>query len=301
MTPTSASTAPRVLGAGLLFAAAGAVAFSGKAIIVKLAYRYGVDAITLLLYRMAFALPLFLVLSWRAGRGKPRLSARDWRGLLALGLTGYFLSSIFDFAGLQYVSANLERLILYQGPTLVLIFSVLFHGTRVSYRQWLALAASYLGVVAALGHDATHGDGNTALGAILVFGSAVSYSLYLVLSGMVVRRLGALRVSGVASSIACCLCIALFFAVRPIHALEVAPEVIWLSLLNATLCTFCPVLFVLLAVERIGPALTAQTGMIGPLSTVVMSWLWLDEPITIWIALGTLLVLAGIWLLARWR
>ncbi|MCC6202183.1 MAG: DMT family transporter, partial [Gammaproteobacteria bacterium] len=199
MTRCSAPAAPRVLGAGLLFAAAGAIAFSGKAIIVKLAYRYGVDAITLLFYRMAFALPLFLVLSWRAGRDKPRLAGRDWRGLLALGLTGYFLSSIFDFAGLQYVSANLERLILYQGPTLVLIFSVLLHRTRVSHRQWLALGASYLGVVAVLGHDALHGGRNVALGALLVFGSAVSYSLYLVLSGVVVHRLGALRVSGVAS------------------------------------------------------------------------------------------------------
>ncbi|MCC6202818.1 MAG: EamA family transporter, partial [Gammaproteobacteria bacterium] len=103
------------------------------------------------------------------------------------------------------------------------------------------------------------------------------------------------------SSIACCLCIALFFAVHPPEMLIVAPQVIGLSLLNATLCTFCPVLLVLLAVERIGPALTAQTGMIGPLSTVAMSWLWLDEPITTWVALGTVLVLAGIWLLARWR
>jgi drug/metabolite transporter (DMT)-like permease len=291
----------RSAGAGVAFAAAGAIAFSGKAIIVKLAYRYGVDAITLLLYRMAFALPLFLVLAWWSGRGKPPLTARDWRSLFALGTTGYCLSSVLDFAGLQYVNANLERLILYQSPTIVLVLSVVLFRTRVSRRHWLALAVSYLGVVTVFGHDATHGGPNVVLGSALVFGSAVSYAVYLVLSNVAVKRLGALRISGIASSIACLLCILLFLATRPVEAIFVAPEVIWLSLLNATLCTFCPVLFVMLAVERIGAAMTAQTGMIGPLSTVIMSYLWLGEPFTGWIALGTALVLVGVWLLARRR
>ena len=103
---------------GLLFAALGAIAFSGKAIIVKLAYRYGVDAVTLIMYRMLFALPFFVVMAWWAGRGKPPLTRRDWAGVLGLGFIGYYLSSMLDFAGLQYITASLERLILYLGPTL---------------------------------------------------------------------------------------------------------------------------------------------------------------------------------------
>src|SRR5690242_772567 len=120
---------------GLALASAGAIAFSGKAIIVKLAYRYGVDAVTLLMYRMLFALPMFLGLSWWASRGKPAPSRKDWLTLVALGFCGYYLASFLDFMGLQYISASLERLILYLNPTFVLVISVLLFKQRVSPRQ----------------------------------------------------------------------------------------------------------------------------------------------------------------------
>ena len=106
---------------GLLLAAAGSIAFSGKAIIVKLAYRHGVDAITLVMFRMLFAVPFFIAMAWWAGRGKPSLTRADWWGVLGLGFSGYYISSFLDFLGLQYISASLERLILYLNPTLVLI------------------------------------------------------------------------------------------------------------------------------------------------------------------------------------
>jgi len=140
-----------------------------------------------------------------------------------------------------------------------------------------------------------------ALGAALVFASAVSYGVYLVYSGEEVRRLGALRLTGLATTVACLFCIAQFALLRPISALNVAPEVIWLSVLNATLCTFAPVLMMMMAIERIGATMAAQTGMIGPLSTILMGVVILGEPLTVWIAAGTLLVLTGIWLLAKWR
>jgi len=120
-----------------------------------------------------------------------------------------------------------------------------------------------------------------------------------VVSGEEVRRLGALRLTGLATSVACLLCIAQFLLLRPLSAAVVAPEVIWLSMLNATACTFAPVLMVMMAVERIGATLTAQTGMIGPLSTITMGMLILGEPFTGWLVAGTALVLTGIWLLAR--
>jgi drug/metabolite transporter (DMT)-like permease len=142
---------------------------------------------------------------------------------------------------------------------------------------------------------------DVALGAGLVFTSAVSYALYLVYSGEEVKRLGALRLTGLATSVACLLCIAQFLLLRPLAALAVAPEVIWLSLLNATACTFAPVLMVMMAIERVGATMVSQTGMVGPLSTIAMSVLLLGEPFTAWLAAGTLLVLAGIWLLARSR
>ncbi len=291
----------RPLWPGLLLAGAGSIAFSGKAIIVKLAYRHGVDAVTLIMYRMLFALPLFLLLAWWAGRGKPALTRRDRITVFGLGFSGYYLASFLDFAGLQFISASLERLILYLNPTIVLALGVLLFQRKVAGRQLLALAVSYSGVALVFGHEVQLVGPDVAMGAALVFASAVSYALYLVYSGEEVQRLGALRLTGLATSVACVLCIAQFLLLRPLSAMAVAPEVIWLSLLNATVCTFAPVLMVMMAIERIGATMVAQTGMIGPLSTITMGVLILGEPFTVWVAAGTLLVLAGIWLLARSR
>jgi drug/metabolite transporter (DMT)-like permease len=277
------------------------VAFSGKAIIVKLAYRHGVDAVTLIMFRMLFALPLFVALAWWAGRGKAPLTARDRWVVLGLGFSGYYLASFLDFAGLQYISASLERLILYLNPTLVLLLGVVLAKRAVHGRQLLALAVSYCGVLLVFGHEVTLQGTHVALGAALVFGSAVSYAVYLFASGEEVQRLGALRLTGWATSVACVLCIVQFLLLRPLAAAQVAPEVLWLSVLNATFCTFAPVIMVMLAIERVGATLVAQTGMIGPLSTILMGVLILGEPFTVWTAAGTLLVLGGIWLLARAR
>ena len=305
MSTPEASTGPasslHLPWSGLLLALAGSIAFSGKAIIVKLAYRYGVDAVTLIMYRMLFALPMFVALAWWAGRNRPALTRRDWRVVLGLGFCGYYLASFLDFAGLQYVSASLERLILYLNPTLVMLLGVLLFRRRVGAAQLGALAVSYCGVLLVFGHEVTLMGANVALGALLVFGSALSYAVYLVYSGEEVNRLGALRLTGLATSVACVLCIAQFALLRPLAALDVAPQVLWLSVLNATVCTFAPVVMVMMAIERIGATLAAQTGMVGPLSTILMGVLILGEPFTTWVAAGTALVLAGIWMLARRR
>jgi drug/metabolite transporter (DMT)-like permease len=287
---------------GLALASLGAIAFSGKAIIVKLAYRHGVDAVTLIMFRMLFAMPLFVLLAWWAGRGKPPLERRDQLAVLGLGFSGYYLASFLDFAGLAYVSASFERLVLYLNPTMVLLLGWLLFGRRATGRQLIALAVSYAGVLLVFGHELQIAGPDVVLGAALVFGSALSYAVYLVYSGEVVKRLGSLRLTGLATSVACVFCIAQFLILRPISAAtEVAPAVIWLSVLNATLCTFAPVLMVMMAIERVGSTLTAQTGMLGPMSTILMGVLLLGEPFTVWVAAGTLLVLGGVWLLARWR
>jgi len=304
--PSTTPVAPaalleRPIWPGLALASIGAIAFSGKAIIIKLAYRHGVDAVTLITYRMLFALPLFVLLAWWAGRGKPALTKRDWIAVVGLGFTGYYLASSLDFAGLAYISASFERLILYLNPTLVLAMGVFIFKRKVTRRQLISLGVSYCGVLLVFGHELGALGANAALGAALVFASAVSYAVYLVYSGEEVRRLGALRLTGLATTAACLFCIAQFALLRPMSALNVAPEVIWLSMLNATLCTFAPVLMVMMAIERIGATMAAQTGMIGPLSTILMGVVILGEPFTVWIAAGTLLVLTGIWLLAKWR
>jgi drug/metabolite transporter (DMT)-like permease len=301
---SSSAIGARSLAPGLILASLGAVAFSGKAIIVKLAYRYGVDAITLIMLRMLFALPLFAVMAWWAGRGKPALTLRDWLGVAGLGFSGYYLASFLDFAGLAYISASFERLILYLNPTLVLLFGWLLYRRRATRPQVLGMIVSYAGVLLVFGHElwigGGKGGGAAAWGTFLVFLSAVSYAAYLVYSGEFVKRLGSLRLVGLATTVACLLCILQFVLMRPVGAaMQVAPEVIWLSVLNATLCTAVPVLMVMMAIERIGPAMAAQTGMIGPLSTILMGVVILGEPFTAWIAAGTVLVIAGIFVFTR--
>ncbi|MFM9880389.1 MAG: DMT family transporter, partial [Burkholderiaceae bacterium] len=200
----------------MALAVVGAIAFSGKAIIIKLAYRYQVDAVTLIMYRMLFALPLFVAMAWWASRGKPPLTRRDGLGVLGLGFCGYYLSSFLDFLGLQYVSAGLERLILYLNPMLVVLLGWLLYRRRISRGQTLAMAVSYAGVVLVFGREVSVQGGQVALGAVLVLASAISYAVYLSYSGELVKRLGSLRLVGLATSVACVLCIVQFLVWNPL-------------------------------------------------------------------------------------
>ena len=291
---------------GLAMGMLGAIGFSGKAIIVKLAYRHGVDTVTFLMLRMLLALPFFMAMVWwtqhRKGSVAVRLSVREWLGVVWLGFCGYYLASFLDFAGLQYVSASMERLILYLYPTLVLLLGIVLYGKRASRHQWMGMAVSYAGVVAVFVHEVnlTGADGAVGMGAALVFGSAVSYALYLSYSGELVRRLGALRLVGLASCVACVLCVGQFALLRPVSLVtELSAGVWWLSALNASLCTVLPVVLVMLSIERIGSALASQVGMVGPMSTLVMAALVLDEPLSPWLLLGTALVMSGVFICSR--
>lgn len=284
---------------GLVLAALGAIAFSGKAIIVKLGYRYGTDAVTLLALRMLVAFPFFLAMgAWAARRSVP-LGKADRGRIVLLGFLGYYLASFLDFAGLAYITATLERLILYLTPTLVAFIGWLAFGRRISRRQAGALLVSYVGVALAFGHDLQVGGSNIALGSLLVFGSALAYALYLVGSGELVQRVGAVRLTAYASSVASVLCLLQFVLLRPMEALALPWQVYALSLVNGTLCTVLPVLAVMMAVARIGSALAAQVGMIGPVSTILLSLLLLGEPMGPWQVAGTVLVMAGVFVVSQ--
>jgi drug/metabolite transporter (DMT)-like permease len=243
---------------------------------------------------MLFALPFFIAMAWWAGRHQTPLTRNDWLGVIGLGFSGYYLSSFLDFLGLQYISASLARLILYLNPTLVLVLGWVLYKRKITYRQGMAMAVSYSGVLLVFGHEVSLVGENIALGTILVFGSAITYALYLTYSGQLVQRLGSLRLAGLATTVACFICILQFVLLKPVTALNVAPEVIWLSMLNATACTVLPVLMIMMAIERIGPGLTSQIGMIGPLSTLSMGAFFLNETFNLWILMGTVLVLGGV-------
>ena len=189
---------------------------------------------------------------------------------------------------------------LYLNPTLVLVLGWVIYKRRISSLQAWAMAVSYAGVLVVFGHEVGLQGPDAALGTLLVFLSAVSYAVYLLYSGEMVKRLGSLRLVGLATSAACGFVLLQFALLRPLDsAFAVAPEVIQLSLLNAVLCTFAPVLMVMMAIERIGAGLAAQTGMIGPMSTILMGVVILGEPFNGWIVVGTVLVMVGVFLVTR--
>ncbi len=284
--------------AGLAIAIAGAVLFSTKAVVAKLLYRYHIDAVTLIAFRMLFSLPVFAAVAFWKMRTEAPLSSLDrWR-ITGLGLIGYYLSSTLDFLGLQTISVGLERLILFLTPTFVLVISATVFKKRIGPFEWGALALSYCGIVLVFRHDLAAGADSTVLGALFVFGSAVCYAVYLLGTGAMVSRIGSLRLVSYAMCVSSMACIAQFFILRPVELLVQPLQVYGLSLVNGVFCTIFPVFMTMAAVQRIGAATASQAGMIGPVSTLFLGYLVLGEPVTAVQLAGTGLVLAGITLLS---
>lgn len=286
---------------GIVMAGIGSMLFSGKAVLVKLAFGYGANAETLLALRMLMALPLFWTVYWWEARRKP-MSPITWldRGkIFFLGFLGYFLSSYIDFLGLQYISVGLERIVLYLTPTIVLLISYFALNKAISKMQWYALVVGYLGVFVVFIQDASSGGAYAWLGMALVFGSACSYAAYMIGAGEMVKRVGSVRLVVLASSASAVLSILQSSLYNPSAVFEQANQVYWLSLLNASLCTVIPMLLIMLAINRIGSPLVAQAGILGPVSTIFLGYFILSEPIT-WLQIaGMTLVIAAMWLLVR--
>ena len=287
--------------AGLLLAAAGSILFSAKAIVIKLSYRYGVDAETLIALRMLMALPAFaLALAWTS-RGAAALAPQDHLRLVVIGVSGYYLASYLDFLGLQYITAALERLILYLNPTAVLVLSAVFLRRPIRRIDVLALTLSYLGIVLVFWHDVNLEAGGVATGAALVFIATLSYAVYLVVAGEMVARIGAIRLTAYAMCVASLGVLVQFGLTRPFALLAQPAPVLWLSLFNAAACTVVPVFATMLAVARIGAGNVAMMAMVGPVATIALAYLFLGEAVSGWQLAGTALVLAGVWVLSRKR
>lgn len=292
-------TARKTFLIGLAIAISGAVLFSGKAIVAKLIYRYPVDAMTLLAFRMLFSVPIFAAVAIWQGWSAAPLSNADRGRIVVLGLLGYYLASFLDFLGLQHISAGLERLILFLTPTFVLLLSVFIFKKRISRFEWGALAVSYMGTVFVFLHDVRSGGSNVWVGGAFVLGSAVSYALYLIFSGELLQRVGTLRLVAYAMCTSSVACIGQFFLLRPVSMLLQPMPVYGLSLVNALFCTVLPVFMTMIAVSRIGAGTTSLAGMVGPVSTLFLAAIILDEPVTGIQLAGTVLVLSGMYLLSK--
>lgn len=285
---------------GAALALLAALGFSLKAIFVKLAYPYGVDAITLLALRMGFALPVFLWVGLARQKSASSLSTGDWARLAALGCLGYYGASILDFWGLQYISAGLERLILFTYPTLTLLIGVLFQGKPFTRREFVAVVLCYAGIGFAFVHDLNLGDPGAVLaGGALVFASSVSYALYLSGSAPMIARLGAMRFSALAMLVSSAVTLLHFLAVQPLTAfIQPLPVYGWGAAM-ALFATVIPVFAQSAAIRQLGAGKASLYGMVGPILTIGFGWWLLDEHISFAQLSGAALVVAGILIVSR--
>jgi drug/metabolite transporter (DMT)-like permease len=294
---TSAKADPLAAWAGPACAIVGTLGFSFKAILIKLAYAVSsVDAITLLALRMLYAAPFFVAMAWWSSRGAGPIGKRDAGLIVVLGFLGYYLASLLDFEGLRYVTASLERLILYLYPTMVVLLSALFLRKPITRRAAGALVLSYAGIALVFRHDAAlSGDASaTMLGGALVFGSALCYAVYLVAAGGVIGRIGSMRFIALAMLVSTALVLVHFAIARPLAALDVPAPVHVLSLAMAIGSTVVPTWLIAEAIRRIGANRTSLVGSLGPVFTIGLGALLLGESLHAVQLAGAALVLAGV-------
>ncbi|MEZ4887967.1 MAG: DMT family transporter [Chitinophagales bacterium] len=283
----------------------GSIGFSAKAVMVKLAYRYGIDSISLLALRMLFSLPFFLVIAYWSNRRMTQtyvLNKRDGAYILLFGLMGYYLASLFDFIGLQYITASLERLVLFIYPTLVVILSAIFLKQKIYTRQYLALLLTYIGIgMAFFDKGNVNEESQIWLGAFWVFMSALSYAIHLIGSGNLLPRVGTLRYTSLVMMIACIAVLLHNAVVNQLQLFDFAPQVYVLGIMMAVFSTVLPSFLFMQGIKIIGSSNASIIGSIGPISTVALAYLFLDERLG-WLQWGgTFLVIVGVLMISLQR
>jgi len=281
---------------GVLLALLGVVTFSFRPVLIKLAYGYVRDPITLIALRMAFSLPFFLAAALWSGRGHHgrMLSLRELAVVFGLGAIGYYLASTLDFLGLQYVTAGVGRLILFVYPTIVMLLSAVFFEKPIRKRDVAALGITYAGVALVLAEAVGGANLDLPLGVALGFGSALAYAIYLVIGAEVAQRIGAIRFAALAISAACLCCILQFLLLRPLSALALPSQVYGLMVIVAAVCTVIPVFLTAEALRRIGANQVAMIGAVGPISAIVFGGIVLGESMSRIQLAGAALVIIGV-------
>ena len=290
---------------GILICILGAVCFSTKAIFVKLAYRdTNIDAVTLLALRMIFSLPFFVITAITASskQGNTRFSGKQWLSIAVVGCLGYYISSLLDFLGLQYITAGMERLVLFIYPTLVLLMVSIVYREKIRQKQWIAVAITYVGLlvafVAEAGFEQPAGN-NFALGAFLIFACAITYAMYIVGSGRIIPSVGAAKFNSYAMSFACIAVLIHYWVVSGKSLLHYDGLVYIYSICMAVFSTVIPSYLVTEGIKRVGSDNAAIVGSVGPISTILQAYFLLGEQISFLQLLGTFFVLGGVLLIGK--
>lgn len=280
-----------------------ALGFSAKAIIIKLAYGYSLqlDAITLMVLRMLISLPFFLIVAfWPSKKSQHiSLSLKDWLRILLLGGQGYYMASFLDFSGLKYISAGLERIILFLYPTFVILFSAILIKRPITITETLALILSYAGMFWVFIDNMAMDSSNVLKGSLLVLSSAISFAFFIMGSGMMIKRIGSARFTAYSMTVACCATILHYYMTHAAIPLTLPIQVYYLAFIMAVFSTVLPAFMMNAGIKHIGSGTAAMISSAGPIGTLFLAFIILDEPLTSAQLIGTVLVLTGVYIASR--
>lgn len=291
---------------GIIITVLGSICFSAKAIFVKLAYfETTVDAVSLLALRMIFSIPFFLGSAFitSSQKGNIKFTGKQWVYIALIGCLGYYVSSLLDFLGLQYISAGMERLILFMYPTLVVLMSALIFKEKIKGRQWIALILTYAGLLVAFTGEVSMGasdEENFYLGCFLVFACAITFAAYVVGSGKMIPLVGPVKFNSYAMSFAAVGVLLHYLITSDKSLFNLDSKVYMFSFLMAIISTVIPSYLRSEGIKRIGPENSAIVTSIGPASTIIQANIFLGEPIFGLQIVGTCLILAGVMLIG-WK
>jgi len=285
---------------GVFLGIIGIVLFSSKAVMVKLAYQYQVDAISILLLRMLFSLPFYIVIAliYRKQNNNIRLYPKNYIWLIFFGITGYYLASFFDFVGLSFIKASLERIILFLYPTIVLILNRIFLKRAITKMQFLAIMISYFGIIITFWDEVSSLGNDVYLGGFFVLLSALTYASYLVGSGWLIPKFGVVKFTSYAMIVSC-ICVFIHYGLSyKTDLLNYPWQVYVLGMLIAVFATVIPSFLVSASIKYISSSNFAIIAGIGPISTIALAIVFLDESLTSLQLFGTLIVIFGILLIS---
>ena len=286
---------------GVLLGILGIVLFSSKAVMVKLGYRYKIDAISLLLLRMLFSFPFYVVTAIIYTKREKEISntKKDYLWLIFIGIVGYYLASLFDFIGLQYIKASLERVILFMYPTVVLLLNKIFLKKPITKYQKLAILITYVGIFITFGSELSIAGDNVLFGAFMIVLSAITYASYLVGSGWLIPRFGVMRFTAYAMLVSC-ICVFIHYGItNKMDLLNYPWQVYTLGFCIAFFATVIPSFLVSQSIKMISSSNFAVVAGLGPISTIILAVIFLGESLTWLQVLGTVIVISGILIISR--
>lgn len=281
---------------GIVIGIIGIVMFSSKAVMVKLAYNYGVDAISILLLRMLFSFPFYIIIAYVYRHDNKELTPtrNDYLWIVFFGFVGYYLASYFDFVGLTHIKASLERIILFLYPTIVLLLNKLFLKVAITKIQTMAIVLTYLGIVIAFWDEVSISGGKTYIGGFFILLSAITYASYLVGSGWLIPKFGVIKFTTYAMLVSCMCVFVHYSLISEVNLFSFSWEVYVLGLMIAVFATVIPSFLVSKSIKMISSSNFAIIAGIGPISTVILAAIFLNETLTYLQLFGALLVIVGI-------